>query len=175
MKKLLLLGMLAVASASQAQVFWNGPFPTPAFWIESYDTLTPGGTNSVNLFTGWATANRIGTNGQLWIGPPPVWNLTPPHAMYGRAVDVEIVAAIPMRRFGGMFARMVPGMVQSTTGTFRFYDNSNVFIGQMTVPISPGFSWRGFRTVPRWKRVEIIGNAPIPGHIAMDQSRIRWW
>src|SRR5688572_9557375 len=124
LKKLLLLGMIAAASTSQAQVFLNGPFGTPPFWIESWDTLTPGGTNSVSIFTGWATANRIGTTGQLWIGPPPVWHHTPPNAMYGRAVDVEIVAAIPMRRFGGRFARMVPGMVQATQAIFRFFDNS---------------------------------------------------
>jgi hypothetical protein len=175
MKRLLFLGILGVAATCPAPVFLNGPFATPPVWIESYDSLPNGGSNTIPMFGGWGVGNRIGTNGQLWVGPPPVWNVTAPNSLYGRGVDVEIVALIPMRRFGGMFARMPPGLVQSPVGTFTFYDNSNNVIGSVTVPISANFTWRGFRTFPRWKRVEIIGSSPIPGHIAMDQTRIRWW
>jgi len=172
MKKSFVLGLLLVASASQAIVLPAAFFPTPPFLRENFDTTAVGVYNTLPVFGVPAVMNRIGTGGGLVVRPYPGVN-TVPNMLVGDNVDAEIISLIPMRRFGGFFRSGVFGAF-SSTATFRFYDVANNPIGTAVVPMTMGFTWVGWQTFPKWRRVEIIGSVPgFQGLVAMDSLRIR--
>lgn len=175
MKKLALLA-LATASvvAAHAQVFPTGPFVTPAFWQEDFDSITQGPYNILPVFGSPAFMQRIGTGGSLMVTPWPGLN-TPPHMIYGDQVNARIVTLIPMRRFSGWFHSGIAGVFSSTM-TLRFFDAANNPIGSVTVPLTTTPQFYAWRTVPLWRRVEIYGNiAAFPGAVGIDSLSIRPW
>lgn len=172
MRKIFGLAFLAFAAASQAVVLPTGFFATPAIMQENFDTTATGVYNTLPVFGVPAVMARIGTAGGLVVRPYPGVN-TAPNMIYGDNVDAQIKTLVPMRRFGGFFRSGIVG-VFSATATFRFYDAANNPIGSMTVPMSTTFTWFGFQTFPKWRRVEILGAVPgFPGLIGMDSLRIR--
>jgi hypothetical protein len=172
MKKTFVFAFAVLAAASQAIVSSIGFFPTPAIMQEGFDTTTVGTYNALPVFSVPAVMSRIGTGGQLVVRPYPGVN-TIPNMCFGDGVNAQIKTGIPMRRFGGFFMSGING-VFSSTATFRFYDAANNPIGAATVALSPLFTWVGFSTIPKWKRVEILGSIPtLPGYVGMDSLRIR--
>jgi hypothetical protein len=175
MKKIVALALACAAVVTaHAQVTSTGFFGTNPNWREDFDWL-PSATawSSFNVFFGGGTVNRIGTLGALQVGPPAhivPWNS--PNAMYGRSVDVEITVSTPMKRFGGYF-KLAPSGITVNQATFVFYDASNNLIGVGVSPVTWGWNWIGWKTVPSWSRVEIYGNGSLPGYIAMDELRVK--
>lgn len=171
MKIYALLALSAVTVAAQAQVFPAPFFPTPLPLRHNFDANIAAGYTTLPLFTGIGTAQAIGT-GSMMVMPDPS-NVTPPHVFVGRSADIRITVAVPMRRFGGFFNSGYFGLF-SGTATFRFYTAANTLIGSATVPLTPLMQWRGFVTIPKWKRVEITGAIPgFQGIVGMDSLRIR--
>jgi len=171
MKKLAILALAIGAANAQALVFPTAFFAAPANMQESFDSMVAGPYNAFPVFGVPAVCQRSGT-GTLMVGPhsPPV---SAPNILVGRSADIRITTLTPMRRFGGYFNSGYFGAM-STTATFRFYDASNNFIGQQVVPLTTTMTWRGFITLPKWRRVEIFGNVPgIQGLVGMDSLRIR--
>jgi hypothetical protein len=176
MKKLLLLLSLAsIPLVASPIVFPVPPFPTPSILQETFDTTATGAYLSNPTFGGIGVYGRIGPINACMVATanlvPP---LSPPHSMFGRGCDVQWKVNVPMRRFGGWF-RSTPSGPLSTTATFNFFDAANNPIGTITVPLTPVWTWRGFLTIPKWSRVEVIGNASLPGYVAHDNVRVRWF
>lgn len=174
MKKLMLLLCAFAAPLVASPIVIPIPtFATPPILQETFDTTVSGAYISNPTFSGLGVYSRIGTLNACMVATanlvPP---LSPPHSMFGRGCDVQWRVGIPMRRFGGWF-RSTPTGPLSTTATFRFYDIANNPIGTITVPLTPVWTWRGFLTIPKWARVEVIGNASLPGFVAHDNVRIR--
>lgn len=166
------LGFLVTVSA-HAQVFPTPFFATPPIFREGFDTTAPGPYTSFPVFGVPALISRIGT-GSIIVSPYPGVN-TVPNLLYGNQANVRIVSLIPMRRFGGYFNSGFLGAF-SSTATFRFFDASGFPIGSATVPLTTTMTWYGFRTIPKWRRVEIYGNiAALPGAVGIDSLRIRPW
>lgn len=172
MKKIITLAFLAVAGASQAQVFPSGFFPTAAPWIDGFDTLISGSYISFPMFSGNGGAARIGAMNAMVVSNMGGVALTPPNYMFGRGTDVQMKVAQPMTYFGGFF-QLAPAGVLVTQIKFAFYDSFNNFIGSVVVPCPGGWTWIGWKTVPQWQRVEIYGNGILPGYVAMDEIRVR--
>ncbi len=172
MKRIALLALIVSSAASHALVFpIFAPFPTPVFLQEGFDTTLAGSYGTLPVFSGIGTASAIGP-GVMVVTPYP-GVVSVPHLMVGRSADVEIKTVVPMRRFGGYFNSGFFGLF-SSTATFNFFDASNTPIGSMTVPLTPVMQWYGFFTIPKWQRVEIIGNVPgFQGLVGMDSLRIR--
>ena len=172
MKKIITLLFVAVTSALQAQVFPSGFFPTTAPWVDGFDTLFPGSYVSFPMFSNNGAAARIQPQNALVVGNIGGVALTAPNYMFGRGTDVQIKVAQPMTYFGGFF-QLAPAGVLVTQIKFAFYDQFNVFIGSVVVPCPGGWTWIGWKTVPKWQRVEIYGNGTLPGYVAMDEIRVR--
>jgi hypothetical protein len=171
MRKIALIMLATSAVTAHAIVVPTGPFAAPPAFQERFDTTTAGMYNALPVFGTPALAQRIGI-GQMQVGPYP-WVNTVPHLLVGQRADVRITTLVPMRRFGGFFNSGYFG-VFSTSATFRFFDASNNFIGQQTVPMSTTMQFYAFQTFPKWRRVEIYGNVPgFAGCIGMDSLRIR--
>lgn len=171
MKKLLGMCFAVVATSASAQVFPSGFFPTAANLIENYDTTAPGSYISFPMFLGLGAAARLMPVNALLVNNFGTW-ITPPHIMFGRGTDVQIKVGQPMTYFGGWF-REAPAGILVTQATFRFYDQFNLPIGSQTAAITPFWQWIGWKTIPQWSRVEIIGNGSLPGYVAFDETRIR--
>ena len=170
MRKLLALTIFAsIAAASQAIVFPVGPFAPTS--VDTFDTYAAGGFLAHPVFAGLGVAQAIGSGGALVIGPPSPF-LSGPNGMFGRGVDVNIKINGQRRRFGGGFRNVLAGIVPATTVKFKFYDVTNTLIGTATAPLTAAWTWRGYITVPKWTRVEIYGNAGLPGYVAMDNLRL---
>ena len=171
MRKLLSLALLATAAtACHAIVFPSAPFPPTS--TENFDSYVAGGYISHPVFGGLGVASRIGVQGALQIGPPSPF-LSGPNGMFGRGVDVNIAINGQRRRFGGGFHNVAAGIPFATMVKFRFFTASNVLIGTGTAPVTGAWSWIGWVTIPKWSRVEIYGNSPLPGYVAMDNLRMR--
>lgn len=171
MKTTALLALAALSVAAQAQVTPAGFFPTPGPFTHNFDTNIAGPYATLPLFTGIGTANAIGA-GAMVVMPDPS-NVSFPHVFVGRSADIEITTAFPMRRFGGFFNSGYFGLF-SGFAAFRFYDQFNFPIGTAVVPLTPAMTWVGFTTIPKWKRVEILGSIPgFQGIVGMDSLRIR--
>jgi hypothetical protein len=173
MKKLVAMALIAAISVvSYAQVTTTVFFPAPLVLQETFDSITPSTYNTLPVFGPFGIASRIGTGGSLVVRPWPGVPSTP-NMMYGDNVDVRIKTAIPMKRFGGFFCSGIIG-VFSSMAKFVFYDASNNVIGSQTVPMMTTWQWIGFKTIPKWKKVEIYGNIPgFQGAVAMDWLRMR--
>lgn len=172
MKKLALI-VFATASLSTAHavIFPTGFFATPNPLRENFDSTIAGNYNAMPVFGIGAVMQRIGI-GSLQVQPFLGVN-TVPHMLFGNRADVRITTPILMRRFGGYFASGVNG-VFSGFATFRFFDAFNNPIGSASVPMTTTFTWVGFQTFPKWRRVEIYGAIPgLQGHVMMDSLRIR--
>lgn len=171
MKTTAIFALALLSVAANAQVTPAPFFPTPPFLRHNFDTNIAGGYTTLPLFTGIGTANAIGA-GTMMVMPDPS-NVSFPHVFVGRSADVSITVAVPMRRFGGFFNSGYFGLF-SAFATFRFFDAANNPIGSATAPLTPTMAWRGFTTVPKWKRVEIYGWIPgFQGIVGMDSLRIR--
>ena len=172
MKKYLVPSLFFLVVAAQAQVTWNGPFTAPPAFNENFDSIAAGSYAGLPVFGVPAVALQIGTGVGLDV-QPQVGNPSLPHCMYGNRVDVRIISAIPMRRFGGLFRSGFIGLF-SPTARFVFYDSSNNVIGVQTATMTTAWSWVGSQTIPKWNRVDILGAIPgVAGCIGMDDLVMR--
>lgn len=171
MRKLLVLALIGASAASQAFVAPFPFFPTSPALIERFDTTAAGAYPLFPVFSGLGICQRIGTGGLLNVGPPSPF-VTTPNGVFGRGVDIQVRINAQMNLFGGFFKQGLFGIVPPTTATFNFYTASNVLIGGMTVPLTASWQWLGFVVIPKWSRVDIIGNGPLPGYIVMDSIRM---
>ena len=174
MRNLLALALATLSVASQAIVVPTGFFPTAPALRSNFDSMAAGPYTSFPVFSGNGIAATFGGGGSLNVGPPAAF-LSPPNAMFGAGTDVQIRMNIPMRRFGGYFHDIVLSSgVSATSATFKFYDVSNTLIGSATAPITPTWTWIGYKTAPKWVRVEITGNVGgTLGGVVMDNLRVR--
>ncbi|MFI5386651.1 MAG: hypothetical protein ACHQ50_11085 [Fimbriimonadales bacterium] len=146
-------------------------FSTTPADIEKYDALPAGSKPSIPMFAGTGSASRIGAGGALIIGgfgSPK----SPPNMMFGRGVDVRIRIKPPMTFFGGSF-KVAPAGVKVTKVTFKFYSATSVLIGTVTNPLTNVWTWIGYRTDPKWARVDVLGNGTLKGYVAFDDTRVK--
>jgi hypothetical protein len=171
MKTYALFALAVLAVAAQAQVTATPFFAAPPPLRHNFDANIATGYTTLPVFTGIGTATAMGP-GSMMVMPDPSF-VSPPHVFVGRNADIEIKVAVPMRRFGGFFNSGYFGLF-SGFANFRFYDAANNPIGSASVALTPTMQWVGFKTIPKWKRVEITGViAGFPGIVGMDSLRIR--
>jgi hypothetical protein len=171
MKPLAILALGLFTVAANAQVTPIPFFPTIAPLTHSFDANPVGVYPSLPLFSGFGTALPLGPGTMGVKADPSVVSV--PNLLVGRSADIRINMLIPMRRFGGYFNSGFFGLF-SSSATFRFYDAANNPIGSATVPLTTSMQWIGFKTAPKWKRVEIFGSIPgLQGIVGMDSLRVR--
>lgn len=163
------LGVAAFAFAAQAVVVPVGPFaPTNQ---ENFDLLAPGSYPVFPGMAGFATFNRYGGGGALLVGHTGMVPVTPPNAMFGRGVDVDIHLKAFRTEFGGFFRNPDVG-VNVNKAKFIFMNGINP-VGSAIGPITPAFAWLGYRSSVPFNRVIVLGNGSLPGYVGMDNVIVR--
>jgi hypothetical protein len=170
MRKTFILAFALAAISASAQIVSVPLFPTSPSLIENYDALPVGSFPAISIFGGTGSAKRIGSGGALIVGH--FGPKTPPNMMFGRGVDVSVHIKPAMTFFGGYFKQALSSP-KVTKVTFKFFDAANNPIGSVTKPLTPVWTWIGFKTTPKWTRVDVLGNGALHGYVAFDATRVR--
>jgi len=184
-RKLALSSLLVIAfvhASAQQQVVPCGPF-VPHL-SQNYDNFSTGVyTPQLNAFGIFAppfinlvlgTANIVNPQGVLAVLNQPQSPISPPNYMTSRQTDIEWRFNLPIRRFGGGFAALIP----NTVAEFRFYDSANNLIAVHNVTFGAPMAWQwvGFCHIngPQIRRILVATISGFPGLIAYDNTMIRY-
>ena len=178
MRKILLLALFGVSACSMAQVVpIGGPFPTFPQLQENFDLIPAGSYSFSPIFQSPAVAIVYALNpGTVDIMSPPFWQppaLSAPNTCVGTATDLGIRISPSMRRFGGWFRNMPNAAgIAPTFAKLSFIDASGVVIGATGIPLTNTWTWFGWKTNPKFVKVEIYGSAG-PGGVELDDIEAR--
>ncbi len=173
-RMLVLAALASVAYVAQAQVP-IGPFVSAT--TEQFDTLAPGSYAAFPAFAGFGTFSRIGAGGAMVVtnNPALLPSISAPNAMFGRGVDVMVRLSSLRKWFGGYY-RVPNAGVPVTNVKFVFYQGAVMVGVSVGGPINAfGYTWYGYDLGPLggYDRVEIYGNASIPGYVGMDNIYVQ--